>query len=84
MERIEEVAHFRSLFRQMKHDKGKILNLIYQIQQVALSKLTRTVIAKVPPPILPDHVRKSYEAKGVNKFKTSINIYIIASGFFSP
>ena len=66
MTRTEEVAHFRSYFRQCGHDEAMKIKMVAQIRDVALEYLSPAVIAKVPAPYYSDEVRAAYAAKGIS------------------
>lgn len=66
MTRTEEVAHFRSYFRQCGHDEAQKIKLVEQIRNVALDYLPQAVIDNVPPPYFSDGDRAAYAAKGIS------------------
>lgn len=66
MNRIEEVPHLRSLFRQFGTDDAQKIKLVLKLRDVALEFLPASVIAKVPPPYFSDEIRAAYKAIGRN------------------
>lgn len=60
MNKIEEVAHIRSLFRQLHNDEAGKIKLVTQLRNIAIQNLQK-VIAKVPRS-LSDEAKNKYMA----------------------